>query len=66
MLGMQCLRCGAPEEPGDQFCWQCGLRAGEKWTPPPEAPEVSTEDRIAAIYELARKKGLLKETVVGG
>ena len=64
VMGMQCSRCGAPQEPGDIFCWQCGLRAGEKWTPPEPQPELTVDERVAQIRELARKKGLLKETTV--
>ena len=64
VMGMQCSRCGAPEEPGDSFCWQCGLRAGEKWTPPEPQPELTVDERVQQIRELARKKGLLKETTV--
>jgi hypothetical protein len=68
-MGKQCLGCGAPEEPEDQFCWQCGLKAGEKPPPPPEPTtyeqQVAENDRrIEEIKALARKKGLLKETVV--
>jgi predicted amidophosphoribosyltransferase len=69
LQGKQCFGCGAPAEPEDQFCWQCGLKSGEK--PPPPPPPLSYEERqaendrrIEAIKELARKKGLLKETVV--
>ena len=65
VMGKQCLGCGAPEESADEFCWQCGLKAGEKPAPPP--PPMAAEevqDRIEAIRELARKKGLLKETLV--
>lgn len=62
-LGKQCLGCGAPGNPEDIHCWQCGLKHGEK---PPETPveEIPKEDRLVELKKKAVELGLLKETVV--
>jgi predicted amidophosphoribosyltransferase len=65
MLGKQCLACHAPQESSDQYCWQCGVKSGEKpaiEVLPPE--ENQAEDVLLRLRRLAKEKGLLKETVV--
>jgi hypothetical protein len=62
LLGKQCLGCHAPQEPHDEFCWQCGLKSGEK--PPVEVlpEEQASEDPILRI--LRERNITLKETTV--
>lgn len=49
VMGKQCYGCGAPEQPEDQFCWQCGLKAGEK--PAPALPPEPDEDTITRLQK---------------
>ena len=61
-LGKQCLSCGAPGEPDDAHCWNCGLKHGTK--PPEPVAEQPQEDPLVRIRRIAQEAGLLKETTV--
>lgn len=69
LQGKQCLKCRAPQNPEDQFCWQCGLKAGEQAPvdgevevlPPENA--ASTQELLLRLRAYAKEKEL-RETVV--
>lgn len=60
LVGKQCLECGAPGEPGDKHCWQCGIEHGKVHL----KVEEPQEDPLVRAKKKAIEAGLLKETVV--
>jgi hypothetical protein len=63
VLGKQCVRCEAPQNSDDQFCFQCGWKCGEPMLEKP-AEEEAQEDPLVRARRMAVDAGLLKETLV--